>query len=187
MGGKKICKHDYHFGHWPTSSSFFKHSISDTESVSIMRHKGSHSCGLEPWAHVILGAQLRGNLYTWWWKQIQFLTQYAWKNPRWWTALKISHIYCNISLSETFTDREKPLHIFLDVTELPCHFSDSNLIFTKFTCNCANKQPYIVTDILSSCKDCKISELSCPNTKWKTNNTYNSRVLSSQENSVSMH
>jgi glutaconate CoA-transferase subunit B len=27
---------------------FFKHSMSDTGSVSIMRHKGSHSCGLEP-------------------------------------------------------------------------------------------------------------------------------------------
>jgi len=94
------------------------------------------------------------------------------KNPRWWTTLKINHIYCNISLSETFTDKEKTTvngpHIFLDVTELPCHFSDSNLIFTKFTCNCTNKQPYIVTDKLSSYKDCKISVLSCPNTEWKT-------------------
>jgi len=86
-----------------------------------MRHKGSHSCGLESWGHVFFSDPVKG-------QPLYLMMETDWvsdttclkKNPRWWTTLKISHIYCNTSLYETFTDEEKPLSMscifFLMVT-----------------------------------------------------------------------
>jgi hypothetical protein len=140
--GKQICKHDVSFWTLANILSFFKHIISDTESVSILRCKGSHSYGLEPWGHVFLGAQLRGK-FLYLVIETLFLTIFLKKiqddGQHWKSVIFTATYHCQKHLQTRKQDTFNGLHIFLEVTELPWHFSDSNLIFIKFTPNFSTK------------------------------------------------
>jgi len=78
----------------PSSWIFFKHVVSETESVSIIRYKGCPLTGSLKWHDLRILAHMNGNLYISLWKQIQYLKCCVWKSSKMLVSVQNeSHVY----------------------------------------------------------------------------------------------
>lgn len=78
----------------PSSWFFFKHVVSETESVSIIRCKGCRLTGPLKWHDLRILAHMNGNLYVSLGKQIQYLKCCVWKKTRrCWSVSKMRVVF----------------------------------------------------------------------------------------------